>query len=512
MGQRLAYLIANQSFAPESGLDDLQGPYNDIEAVQAALEASMPGEYSFSVIRDGTREDIALALDRGLGRARFEDFVLIYYSGHGQLDRSGGLCLATRGTLRDALNATSVTARELKDMIGNSDCGSVVVMLDCCFSGAVGGKGLKGNSVESKLMEINEAAGVHILAASGAYQTARETAAGEDGKPLGRFTREIVDGIVSGSAARPDRREITLSGLRDYVGLKIRGQTPLYFTYNALSDPVIARAPSVSVPDEDSAEMAIRRQMAVIAEVYGAADGLDYNRLKDLALPLKLNAVRLRETKIVREFLSMRGDFAVKSAAVFCAGVIVEARLADQYFDSLLGIATDGRLVRGSAMWRVLRAIRRLGSVVSPTSVQRDAMIAALKNCARCYDSEPGKRFVTLDILRQIDSILGVKRFNLRGREAEIFTSEQESERKVWKKEKGQRTAEEREKDEPYNPTATEKLPSAAPISALPARFSESSAVSSTNEIMSNLTRITNETLSGFFSGTRKGDKGPSST
>jgi uncharacterized caspase-like protein len=85
-----------------------------------------------------------------LGSAAPADLFLIYYSGHGKLDRKGRLCLATADTSQGALLATSIPPRNLRDLVEESDCDQVVLLLDCCYSGAV--DGLRGD-VSSELVD-----------------------------------------------------------------------------------------------------------------------------------------------------------------------------------------------------------------------------------------------------------------------------------------------------------------------------------------------------------------------
>ena len=62
---------------------------------------------------DKSSNEILRETARALNQAGPKDLFLIYYSGHGKLDRNGSLCLATKDTYQDALLGTSIRARRL---------------------------------------------------------------------------------------------------------------------------------------------------------------------------------------------------------------------------------------------------------------------------------------------------------------------------------------------------------------------------------------------------------------
>jgi hypothetical protein len=192
MAQRVAFLIGNQTFRPDSGLLALQGPPNDVAALTRLLSDPERGQFEVHNFLDKPNYEILPQIEQALSQAGVNDLFLIYYSGHGRLDRNGRLCLATADTRQGALLATSIPARQLGDFVEQSDCGQVVLVLDCCYSGAAG---LRGD-VESELHVIEEARGFYILTATGDFQAAREevSAAGE-----------VVDGPVHGRAGKRHR-------------------------------------------------------------------------------------------------------------------------------------------------------------------------------------------------------------------------------------------------------------------------------------------------------------------
>jgi hypothetical protein len=269
MARRVAFLIGNQTFQPESGFLPLQGPANDVAAVARLLRDPQRGNFEVHEFLDKTRHEVLPYLERALGSAAVGDLFLIYYSGHGKLARNGHLLLATADTHQSALRATSIPARDLRDLVEESDCDQVVLLLDCCYSGAVD-DGLRGDP-GSELRVVEDAHGFYIMTASTAMQAARETAPLPDGMVMGRFTAALVAGIESGAADQGRKGKILLSDLRRHLEEMVTGSTPQFFARRASGDPLISFSPATAAPLLDAevladldAEQWQRRHSAVI--------------------------------------------------------------------------------------------------------------------------------------------------------------------------------------------------------------------------------------------------------
>jgi chaperonin GroEL len=258
MGRRVALLIGNQVFSEESGLQPLRGPINDVDAIGHVLGNPELGGFEIRKLLDKPHYDVVRALVETLQTANSDDFVLIFYSGHGKVSTSGKLYLATADTDQKVLQATAVPAWTLHEAVNDSLCKEVVLLLDCCYSGAVS-KGLKGN-VEGQLRAVQNAAGFFILTASTSIQTASENEADLHGKVMGRFTAAIVEGIQSGRADAHQTGEIRLSHLKTHVERTLRGQTPQFFAHAGSGDPFISRS-AKRLPNKDVYFSAVRDKM-----------------------------------------------------------------------------------------------------------------------------------------------------------------------------------------------------------------------------------------------------------
>lgn len=145
-GTRYALLIANQDYAPGSGLAPLATPIGDAEALAAILttrygfqtEAKTPeGETIPLFLRNATRLDIETLLYR-VGRiAGAKDTVLIFYAGHGIYEQ------ATQGAFwlpvdaKAGLPFSYLPAAAITDAILRINAGNILVISDSCYSGAL---------------------------------------------------------------------------------------------------------------------------------------------------------------------------------------------------------------------------------------------------------------------------------------------------------------------------------------------------------------------------------------
>jgi len=305
MPKRVAFLIGNWTFRPDSGLLPLQGPENDVAALARLLGDPERGRFEVHEFPDKPHHEVLPEIAQALGDAAPDDLFLIYYSGHGKLDRGGRLCLATADTRQGALLATSISARNLGDLVEESDCDQVVLLLDCCYSGAVEG-GLRGD-VGSELHAVENARGFFIMTASSDIQAARETELVSGGAVMGRFTAALVGGIQTGAADLERKGKVLLSDLRRCLEKAVTGQTPQFFARRASGDPLISLSPATALPLLDpgvladlDAEQWHRRRGAVSALAGVLRDG-------DAAAQAAARAVLQRRLGQERDF-DVRAD------------------------------------------------------------------------------------------------------------------------------------------------------------------------------------------------------------
>lgn len=244
--QRFAVLIGNSEFPNETGLSPLRCPPRDVQGLAKVLEAADRGQFQVTALINKPRQDIETQLLRILNQAGTEDLVLIYFSGHGRPSNlKGQLYLAALDTQLDLLQATAVAARQIKAFIDDARCNRIVLILDCCYSGAIDGDFFKGefsSQVNQTLKGLSkdEGHGLHIMTASTSVQTAEE----KQGDRYSVFTKHIINGIDTGAADKHATGFIRLNELFAYVKEQVKSestQTPQIFSFGG-GDLLIAHS------------------------------------------------------------------------------------------------------------------------------------------------------------------------------------------------------------------------------------------------------------------------------
>ena len=170
--------------------------------------------------------DVRKLMSHGMGDGE----ALFYFSGHGVANDAGGY-LVTQDATPDN---PGYPMRELLDAANQSGNQSVVIILDCCHSGAIGnitdGEGFNRVSIGPN---------VTILAGSGATQEAAED------WEHSLFTALAIEGLNGGAA--DVRGEVSAASLYAYIeqSLGAWDQRPVYKSYARSLRPLRRCAPAV---------------------------------------------------------------------------------------------------------------------------------------------------------------------------------------------------------------------------------------------------------------------------
>lgn len=226
--KRYALLIGNDRYANFAGL---KGPAADVAELRRVLADPAIGGFEVQVLMNpglvSAQEAIGDLFDR---RAR-DDLALLYFSGHGEKDGlRGALYLALADSRRDRLRATAISADFIKTEMDQSSAGRQVLILDCCFAGAIGEKGGAidaesfGGLAEAKPAATAEAEpdgyGRVTLASSTATQTSWEGNQVIDGVERSLFTHFLIRGLETGEAAQ-GRPRVSVGQLYRYAHRRV---------------------------------------------------------------------------------------------------------------------------------------------------------------------------------------------------------------------------------------------------------------------------------------------------
>jgi|ERR1039458_9771133 hypothetical protein len=117
-------------------LSTLRAPRQDIASLTGALGDPAVGNYDVRIAIDEPVHTVTNAIADVLQDCRRADIALLYFSCHGVKDDHGRLYIAARDTRLDRLRTSAVRASLLHEEMEDSRAQQIVVLLDCCFSGA----------------------------------------------------------------------------------------------------------------------------------------------------------------------------------------------------------------------------------------------------------------------------------------------------------------------------------------------------------------------------------------
>jgi uncharacterized caspase-like protein len=176
VGRRLALIIGNSVYQDQT-LARLKAPDVDVGALRDILGDSQVGNFDdVDLFFNSTSSNVRMAISEFFSDKSREDLLVLYFSGHGVLDKNGRLYLAVKDTNHSFLRATAIPAAFIADEMDNSRSKRQVLILDCCHSGAFarGTKGVTGASVGTATTFEGSGYGRVVLTATDATQYAWE--------------------------------------------------------------------------------------------------------------------------------------------------------------------------------------------------------------------------------------------------------------------------------------------------------------------------------------------------
>lgn len=171
--------------------------------------------------QEATRDNIIKAIKTIKDSANPEDVVVMFFSGHGDMDPNDGQYyfiphdFSTRGQIETMYKTGGVSASTIGGLTRDMKAKKILVMLDTCHSGKalVGFRGME--DVKAMKM-LAKSFGLHVLAASKDEQLAGEA------KQIGHgiFTQAIIEGM-EGKADNDGDGIVTVRELLPYVERRV---------------------------------------------------------------------------------------------------------------------------------------------------------------------------------------------------------------------------------------------------------------------------------------------------
>jgi interferon-induced transmembrane protein/caspase domain-containing protein len=282
---RSALIVATAAYR-DPALSQLRSPGRDAQALAAVLGDGRIGGFSVDLVTDADEWTIRRRLSAFFADRRREDLLLVHFSCHGLKDQRGRLYLAAADTELRALSATAVPASFLADLMSESASQRIVLILDCCYSGAfTRGVTMRGDRNVHLVDEFGGGTGRTVLTASSATEYAFEgTELTETAVQPSVFTSAIVAGLQNGEADLNHDGEITIDELYDFAYHRVHGtgtgQEPMKWSFGMTGSVVVARSarpaalPPHVLADLSSDRVALRVEavtaLAAIAATGGA--------------------------------------------------------------------------------------------------------------------------------------------------------------------------------------------------------------------------------------------------
>ncbi|MEP5658658.1 MAG: SUMF1/EgtB/PvdO family nonheme iron enzyme [Hyphomicrobiales bacterium] len=257
MGERHALLIGMDFFQDEK-LSRLLAPKDDVYALREALLDSRIGAFdSAEVLFNSDLVPLQSALHNLFDGRAPDDLLLLYYTGHGLIDRSGALYLSLHNSNASTPSIGSLEADFVRKRMKESHAEAQIVVLDCCHSGAFmdGAKrAVDQQAVTGQTFDIG-GKGQYILSACSATEFAFEAGQLREGDPDARprsiFTECFVNGLTSGDAA-PQSDTVSIDSLYHYTRAKVLDRNmpmdPQRWISGGSGDLVLANNPDIRIP------------------------------------------------------------------------------------------------------------------------------------------------------------------------------------------------------------------------------------------------------------------------
>ncbi|MGW1462790.1 caspase, EACC1-associated type [Streptomyces sp. NPDC002308] len=214
-GNRGALLIGTGNYDhPE--LSALRSPAEDCTRLGALLRDPEVGAFEVQTLIDADRSILERSIAEFFINAWGNDVRLLYLSGHGILSRGDKLHFAIRQTDPDRPAYTTISAAFIHEVMDECRARSIVVILDCCYSGLFL-PGAKGDG-SARFEEALAGQGRVIITAGTRSQRAWEGQHLDAETPApSLFTGMLIEGISSGAADLDGDGIVSLQELYRYA-------------------------------------------------------------------------------------------------------------------------------------------------------------------------------------------------------------------------------------------------------------------------------------------------------
>ncbi len=240
-GTRAALLIGCSDYA-DPRFQHLPAPAQDIDALTRVLADPAIGDFTVETLLNESSATVHEKIEQFFADRKPDDLLLLYFSCHGVLDAKGRLYFVAANTRREQLGSTGISAQSIKQHMDDGRSQRIVLLLDCCYSGAFI-KGLPPASGDAgEIVEKLEGRGRVVITASDKMEYSYES----------EFTDAIVRGLETGAADLDGDGQVEVGELYRYVHDQVcqntSGQTPTMSADGIRGQLYLAKNPHAPSP------------------------------------------------------------------------------------------------------------------------------------------------------------------------------------------------------------------------------------------------------------------------
>jgi formylglycine-generating enzyme required for sulfatase activity len=365
---RLALLIGVSKYG--AGIPALPECVVDVDAMQRVLVHPEMGGFvaaDITVLKDPQRQEMVDAIHQLFNNRNKDDLLLFYFSGHGMMDEDEyKLHLANSGTYNNENSRvyapSAVEAAYIHQRLNYSKSKRLVLILDCCYSGAFAKEMTKGDNAIN-LENYLGGKGRAILTSSSASERSLgakvTTEHGNSG--LSIYTRYLVEGIETGAADLDDDGFIGVEELHEYASKRVQEAAPamnpkFYQQRDEGSTIILAKSP------KDDPKLKYRKEVEKwveppLGKISSVARRL--LKLKQIELGISADAESI-ESEVLQPYTELAnklGEYEKALIEAFESGypfsMVVEAAL--KAYQSALGLSDEAV---AEIEQRVLKAVK----------------------------------------------------------------------------------------------------------------------------------------------------------
>ncbi|MGB6164592.1 MAG: ABC transporter substrate-binding protein [Pseudonocardiaceae bacterium] len=264
-GRRVALLVGCSDYQDQK-FHQLPAPVQDVDKLRRVLADPTIGDFSVTGLCNEPAAEVRKQIEMLFADHKRDDLLLLHFSCHGVLDPRGQLYLVAADTEKERLDTTAISARWVRELMDHSRSQRIVLLLDCCYSGAFATGLRRGSAGTEEILEQLGGHGRAVITASDKTQYAYES----------EFTPAVVLGLETGAADVDGDGQVSVFDLYQYVHARVRqrkpDQTPTMSVDGIRGPLYLARNPQT--PSPLPAELDQFLASGIAWQRSGAVDGL----------------------------------------------------------------------------------------------------------------------------------------------------------------------------------------------------------------------------------------------